>query len=113
MLCTVHYSVLSVQDYTHWIKGDSGIQYEVIEQLKKAANFESLKDCDKFVAVCFDEIKLKEGIVYNKHDCRIVGFVDIGDVNNTISEYERSMDNSPPPLANHMLVFMVRGIFLG
>ena len=35
MLCTVHYSVLSVQDYTHWIKGDSGIQYEVIEQLNE------------------------------------------------------------------------------
>lgn len=102
---------MQCKDYTHWIKAESGIQYEVIEQLKKVANFDNLKDWEKFVAVCFDEVKVKEGIVYNKHDCRIVGFVDIGDANNAISEFERSIDGSPPPLAQHMLVFMVRGIF--
>lgn len=26
--------------------------------------------------VAFDEVKFKEGIVYDKHECRIVGFVD-------------------------------------
>ena len=51
-------------------------------------------------------------IVYNKHDCRVVGFVDIGDVNNIMSEFEQSLDGSPPPLAKQMLVFMVHGIFL-
>ena len=77
----------------------------------KAANVEALKDWEKHVALCFDEVKVKEGIVYDKHDCRVVGFVDFGDVNNTMSEFEQSTDGGRPEIAKHMLVFMVRGIF--
>ena len=77
------------------------------------ANVDKLEDWQKYVAVCFDEVKVKEGIVFDKHECRVVGFVDFGDVNNAISEYERSLDGNSPALelAKQMLVFMVRGVF--
>ena len=103
--------IYNAQDYTHWIKANRGVQSDVTEQLMKAANVEALKEWQKYVAVCFDEVKVKEGIVYDQHDCRVVGFVDFGDVNNAMLEFERSADGGRPEIAKQMLVFMVRGVF--
>ena len=77
----------------------------------KVADVEKIEDWQKYVAVCFDEVKVKEGIVYNKHECRVIGFVDFGEINNALSEFERSIDDGSPALAKQMLVFMVRGVF--
>ncbi len=55
---------------------------------------------------------MKEEIVYDKHNCRIVGFVDLVEVNNTLLSLERSCNaESSLPVAKHILMFMVRGIF--
>ena len=43
----------------------------------------------------------------------MVGFVNIGDVNNQLLQLQRewtSNSNGQPPLATHMLTFMVRGL---
>ena len=66
----------------------------------------------KYVAVVFDEMKIKEGIVYDKYECRIIGFVDLGVVNNTLLSFEHSSTNDTPQVAKEMLVFMVRGVFI-
>lgn len=97
----------TLQDYTHWIEAESGVQPEVTQQLMQVADIESLPEWKKCIAVVFDEVKVKEGIVYDKHNCRIVGFVDLGEVNNTFLTLERS----GLPVAKHILLFMVRGIF--
>ena len=34
----------TLQDYTHWIKAESGVQPEVTEQLMKVADIESLPE---------------------------------------------------------------------
>ena len=103
----------TLQDYTRWIQAGVGIQPEVTEQLMKEAKIDSLQEWKKYVAVVFDEVKVKEGIVYNKHDCRIVGFVDFEDVNNALLAFERSLSSETGhPVAKHMIVFMVRGIFI-
>ena len=61
----------------------------------------------------FDEVKVKEGIVYDKHDYKSIGFVDVGDVNNALLDYERSINGENGRMvAKYMLVFMVRGIFI-
>ena len=58
----------TLQDYTRWIKADCGVQPKVTEQLMKEANLDSLEEWQKYVAVFFDEMKIKEGIVYSKSD---------------------------------------------
>ena len=121
MMSTVAYDALrgvltlpcgrTLQDYTRWVRADVGVQSEVTEQLMKEVKIESLQEWQKYVAVVFDEVKVKEGIVYNKHDCRIVGFVDVGDVNNALLEFEKSLSSERGcTVAKHMLVFMVRGV---
>ena len=63
-----------LRDYTHFIQVGGGIQGEVTQQLMTAVNMDDLKDYEKHVLV---EVKIKEGLVYNKNEGRIVvGFVD-------------------------------------
>ena len=101
----------TLQDYTRWVKADVGVQPDVTEQLLKESKYETLQEWQKYVAVVFDEVKIKEGIVYDKHECRIVGFVDFGDVNSALMKFEEPTTTGRPAVAKHMLMFMVRGLF--
>ena len=47
---------------------------------------------------------MKEGI--DNYDCRIVGFIDLGEVNNVLQAFEQSTNSAAAPLANHILLIM-------
>ena len=67
----------------------------------------------KIVAVVFDEGKVKEGHVYDKRECIIVGYVGCGNVNNVLLALERSRNgDADHTVAKHVVIFMVRGIFI-
>ena len=51
----------------------------------KEAKVDTLEDWKKYVAVVFDEVKIREDLVYNKHTSEIIGFLDLGDVNNQLN----------------------------
>lgn len=57
----------TLRDYTNIIKAKSGFQCEVDEQLFKEAKVEELADHQKYISLIFDEVKIKEDLVYNKH----------------------------------------------
>lgn len=84
---------------------------QLLDELKKVKLPEHL---ETHIAVVFDEIKVKEGIVYDKHGCRVLGFVEPGDINNELLQIERSLDDTndlTDTIAKQVLVFMVRGLF--
>ena len=57
---------------------------------------------------------VREELVYQKNTGRLVGFVNIGDINTHLLDFERSLKedaSSEPQLATTMVVFMVRGLF--
>lgn len=62
-----------------------------------------------------DEMKIKSGLVFNKSTKRLVGFVNLGDVNRDLDSLKMSLndDTTPkqPKLADSMLVMIVRTIF--
>lgn len=66
----------------------------------------------------FDEIKIKDGLVYSTETGELIGFLDLGDVNNEIEKLVNicrrgdDSDDELQPLATHIIAFMVRGIFL-
>ena len=105
----------TLRDYTHYVKARSGFQDDIDGDLKREANIQELPDWKKHIVVLIDEIKIKENLVYDKHETKIIGFVDIGDIGNQLSQLECSYRNesakSCPSIATHMLVLMVRGIF--
>jgi hypothetical protein len=88
----------------------------------KAANLRECQDNLKYVAVIFDEVHIRAdlGVCPNMnlikarvHMGELVGFCNLGDINNHLLEVERSTEEEAkqPELAKSMLVFMVRGLF--
>lgn len=102
----------TLRDYTHWVKGGVGFKSDMNEQLIKEANVQEEKD--KYIVLVFDEMKIREDLVFNKHTSELVGFIDLGGINNVLTELERQCtnpDSLEDVVATHMLTFMVRGIF--
>lgn len=62
----------------------------------------------KYIVVLIDEMKVKESLIYDKVESKIIGFIDLGNVNNQLSELEESCRNDqsslPAPVATHILV---------
>ena len=96
------------RDYTHWIKSGIGFQSAVNEQVKE--------EKDKYVVLLFDQMKIREDLVFDKHSCELVGFVNLGEINNVL-KFERQCKGetdavfAESAVATLMLTFMVRGIF--
>ena len=80
-------------------------------------NLDQCKEREKYVILLLDEMHVKEELVYDKHTGQLIGFVNLGEINTHLQEFERSLaaDSSPsptqPPLASTMMTFMVRGLF--
>ena len=53
----------------------------------------------------------REDLMYDKHTGSLIGYTDLGGVNNHLLAFERSLDGSPDQLApaKSMLTFMVKG----
>ena len=80
--------------------------------LMSSAKINGCPEHEKYVAVIFDEMHIRADLVYNKNTGELVGFCDVGDVNNNLLEVEKSLEeNHQPVLAKSMLVFMVRSLF--
>ena len=102
----------TLRDYTHWVEAATGFSEDVDRQLIEEAKIKSIPDFQKYICLVFDEVRIKEDLVYDKHSSQIIGFVNLGNINNQLLELERSQTGeSQPPVATHMLVFMVRGLF--
>ena len=64
--------------------------------------------------VVVDEMYIKEGLVLQKSSGALIGYQDLGDINNILYDAENQIknpNNCKRPLAKLMLVFMVRGLF--
>lgn len=111
--CILLPSQRTLRDYSHCVKAGSGYSTEEDRQLMRAANICSCPDWHKLIILLVDEIHIKESIVYDKHSGRMVGFVDLGDVNNHLSAFERRVESNSQAesVAKSMVAVMVRGLF--
>lgn len=41
-----------------------------------------MPECQRYCGIVFDEMKVKENLVYDKFTGSVVGFINLGDVNN-------------------------------
>ena len=105
----------TLRDYTHFIKSKSGFNSALDQFLADESQVEDLPEWKRHFVLVFDEMKIKEGLVFDKHEAEVVGFVDMGDISTKLADLERqcSTNQQHPPIATHMLVLMVRGVFTG
>ena len=102
------------RDYTHWMPAKVGFMPEVDTQLVKEANISEEKD--RYVVLCWDEVKIKETLIFDKHTCELVGFTNVDDINNHLDRIQEQCESEQSSrvhtnVATHMLLFMVRGMF--
>jgi uncharacterized membrane-anchored protein YhcB (DUF1043 family) len=103
----------TLRDYTHWTKMSSGFQPSTFEQLLVEASYKELKDWQKFIVLLHDEVKIQNDLVYCKHTGELIGFANLGEINNSLVEFEKQCQDEmsrTPDIASYMLVFMVRGV---
>jgi hypothetical protein len=63
----------------------------------------------KYLAISFDEIKIRESLVYHSYLGEFISFSHLGSVNQEIEDL--TSPKSQPHIATHILTFMARGIF--
>ena len=104
----------TLRDYTHFVRSDAGFSTDVDRQLMQAANLVSCPEWQKLTIILLDEMYIREDLVYEKTTGRLIGFTNLGEVNNHLLAFERSIDHNQDgenELAKSMMTFMVRGLF--
>ena len=106
----------TLRDYTHYVKARSGFQKDVEEDVVKEAKLDELPEWKRHIVLIMDEMKIKESLVYDKVGTKVIGFIDIGNVNNQLNDLEDTCRSETledhHPVATHMFVLMIRGIFI-
>ena len=110
----------TLRDYTYFIQSTLGFSDDVDRQLMEAAKVDTLEEFQKCVACIMDEMHIKVDLVFSKHTGALIGFVNLGKINDLLVQYERSLESPHSsdfsssrslPIAKTMLVFFVRGLF--
>jgi len=104
----------TLRDYRHSSPSTAGFSKATDLDLLEAVSQQTPKSLSKYVAIVLDEMHVKEGLYFDKHTGNLVGYSDLGEINNVLLDYEQHLENSgrtPRPLSKCMLVFMVRGLF--
>ena len=92
-----------LRDYKNYIHPQRGFNADIIKELKfKVKDF---SDIEKYIVLLFDEIKVQENLVWDKHTGEIIGFVDRGDIDLNHATLQKI-----GTVATHVLVFMIRSI---
>ena len=104
----------TLRDYRHSSSSRAGFSKETDLELFEAIAQQKPKHLAKYVGLTLDEMHVKEGLFFDKHTGSLVGYSDLGEVNNLLSDYEQqlmSLHTAPRPMAKLIVVFMVRGLF--
>ena len=57
----------TLRDYLQYFSSKPGFQSDIHQQLLEEANITTLPKSRRYVSLIIDEMKIKEGLVYNKH----------------------------------------------
>ena len=103
----------TLRDYKHLSSTSVGFSIEADRQLLDILNQKD--DLAKYCVLLFDEMYIKQGLVFEESTGSLFGFTDLGDISNQLEEFLQSFkdhsESLPRPLAKAMLVFMVKGLF--
>ena len=101
-------------DYSHFLTNQLGFQADVFRaaysQAKSCGLYDETSPWKCNVGLLFDEIKIKEDLVYDKHSGELIGYCNLGDIGNQMLAYENVQSDKAQELAKYMLVIMVRSV---
>ena len=92
-----------LRNYKHTFKARPGI---VKENVNKLASLTSdFGGIQQYIGIIFDEMKIRNDLVFDKMSGQLIGYVDLGD---PVIDYVSFEDNTQ--FAQYALVFMIRGL---
>lgn len=103
----------TLNQYTSFTSSGTGFNPDIIKRFCEDLEIEKLKKYEKQTNLLFDEIKIKSGLVYSKSSGRVVGFTEMGDINEELDQFDREFEQDVPKtkeLATYVLAFMARGL---
>ena len=100
----------TLRDYTNYFQSKPGFQPEVDRMLLEEASRHGSSQMNTYVVIIFDEMKVRESLVFDKHSTSVIGFASLGDLNDQFKQLEQS-NSDHPTIATHLLAVMVRGVF--
>ena len=96
-------SLRTLRDYKNYIRPTRGLNPKVLEDFdKKTYEF---SDIERYVIILFDEMKIQEDLVWDKHTGELIGFVGLGD-----TEVNHATMKNSQTLASYVLVFLVKSV---
>lgn len=98
----------TLRDYSNVFHPSPGFKKETFEDLKHQAS--KLQGIGKYVVLAFDEVSIKDDLVFDKHTGELVGFVNLGKDLNDLFGAGASNTDFTASIASHALVFMVVGL---
>lgn len=93
----------TLSDYKNFNSPKSGWQSETIEHMKNKYDKMSPPKHSKLGGLFFDEVKIKEGLVFDSSSWELIGFTDVLD--------EKAESTPSDKLATHVLQFFYRSLF--
>ena len=98
----------TLRDYTNVTSPNSGFRNEVFDDLKKAAS-KLHNGIQRYVTLMFDEVSIKDDLVFDDSTGQLIGFVNLGQNMNEFIDSFRKGELSKS-IATHALVLMVVGL---
>ena len=104
--------VKTLNSYINFTDPGCGFNPDIFARLVEELGLLNIKENERYINLCFDEMKIKSGLVYSNATGQIVGFTDLGEINNEVDYFQRCMkeEEKDRELATHIVVFMARGI---
>ena len=108
----------TLRDYTYYVRCATGFSADLDQQLKTAAKIdECTEDWKRCACIVMDEMYIKEDLVYDKHTGALIGFANLGEINEHLLSFQHiiegesdSDESEEQELAKTMFVIMVRGL---
>ena len=91
------FSFLTLQKYTlnyiNFTDPGCGFNIDFISRLVQQVKFDEINKFEKNVFLIFDEMKIKSGLVFSKTTAKLVGFCEMGEINDEIEKFSKVMES--------------------
>ena len=84
----------TLNQYTSFTSSGVWFNPDINKRLYDDLKVSTLQRYEKQTILLFDKIKIKSGLVYSKSLGCIVGFTELGDINEELNEFERKFQNA-------------------
>jgi len=101
----------TLNKYTGFTDIGTGFNPDILSRLRTDVKYDELKEYAKETILLFDEMKIKSSLVYSKNTGKLIGFTELGDINEELDEFSRKVTGKETKqLATHVLCIMARSL---